>query len=134
MLSAWRGSPAEIITIGIVRRYLLGCEAEAAAQLDWPWKITATIRRPCYGPSSARDLKVLAGNCLPFAARTAFSSTLKPRPGPSGNAMYPSTGRSTFGHSRWPSSSNGRKYSVMMKFGIQAEAWTVAESAMVVEL
>jgi hypothetical protein len=73
---------------------------EAAAQLDWPWKITATIRRPCYGPSSARDLKVLAGNWLPFAARTAFSSTLKPRPGPSGSAMYPSTGRSTFGHSR----------------------------------
>src|SRR5215813_15114815 len=52
----------------------------------------------CYGPSSARDLKVLAGNRLPFAARTAFSSTFKPRPGPSGSAMYPSTGRSTFGH------------------------------------
>jgi hypothetical protein len=74
------GSPAEIMTI--VRRCLLGHEVEAAAQLDWPWKITARIRRPCYGPSSARDLKVLAGNCLPFAARTAFSSTLKPRPGP----------------------------------------------------
>src|SRR5262245_23121792 len=88
----------------------------------------------CYGPSSARDLKVLAANRLPFAARTAFSSTFKPRPGPSGSAMYPSTGRSTFGHRRWPSSSNGRKYSVMMKFGIHAEAWTVADSAMVVEL
>jgi len=127
-------SLAEIVTIGIVRRCLLGREAEATTQLDWPWKITATIRRPCYGPSCARDLKVLAGNCLPFAACTAFSSTFKPRPGPSGSAMYPSTGRSTFGHRRWPSSSNGRKYSVMMKFGIHAEAWTVAESAMVVEL
>jgi hypothetical protein len=50
----------------------VGRVAEAAAQFDWPWKIAATIRRPCYGPSSARDLKVLAGNCLPFAARYRF--------------------------------------------------------------
>src|SRR5262245_22266659 len=87
-----------------------------------------------YGPSSSSDRKVLGGNCFPIAARTAPSSTFKPRPGPSGSAMYPSTGRRTFGHKRWPSCSNGRKYSVMMKFGMQAEAWTVADRAMVVEL
>src|SRR5262249_54653544 len=88
----------------------------------------------CYGPSSVRDLKVLGGSRLLFAARTAFAWTFNPRPGPSGTARYPSPGRSTFGHRRWPSSSNGRKYSVIMKFGIHAEAWTVADSAMVVEL
>src|SRR5262245_38238182 len=88
----------------------------------------------CYGPSSAGDLNVLAGNAWPLAARTALSSTLKPRPASCGSAMYPFTGRSAFGQSRWPSSSNGRKYSVMMKFGMQADACTVALSAMVVEL
>src|SRR5262249_49946062 len=94
----------------------------------------ARCARPCYGPSSARDLKVLAGNCLPFAARTAFSSTLKPRPGPSGSAMYPSPGRSTLEHMRWPSSWNGKKYSVMINLGIHGEGGGGGEGAMVVDL
>src|SRR5215469_746331 len=98
------------------------------------WSRRAARKDINYGPSSSRDLKVLAGNCFPLAARRAVSSTFKPRPGPSGSAMYPSTGRSTFGHRRRPSSSNGRKYSVIMKFGMQADAWTEADSARVVEL
>src|SRR5439155_5850566 len=96
-------------------------------------KFESRFRKAGYGPSSSGDLKVLAGNSLPLAARTALSSTLKPRPGPCGSATYPSTGRNASGHSRWPSSTNGRKYSVMMKVGMHADACTVALSAMVVE-
>src|SRR5262249_18276602 len=49
-------------------------------------------------------------------------------------AINPGTGNKTVGHGRRPRSAKGRKSSVMIKFGRQAEAWTVAESAMVVEL
>ena len=87
-----------------------------------------------YGPSSASGRKLRAGKGLPFSALMTCSLTVKPSPGPSGSSIYPFTGLSTSGQIRRLISSKGRKYSVIMKFGMQAAACTVAESDIVVEL
>src|ERR1700730_2079514 len=90
---AWRAGLDDLVKRGLRRP-------------EWASPLRPTCYRPVclsvfrYGPSSSSDLKVLAGNCIPFAALTAFSSTLMPRPGPSGSAIYPSTGLSAFGHRR----------------------------------
>ena len=102
---------------------------EPVSSLRFPARLSLESRkRRRYGPSSAIDRKLRAGNGLAGLARSAVSSTSSPSPGPVGRAIYPSTGLSTFGHRRWLISSNGRKYSVMMKFGMQAAACTVADS------